>query len=117
MPGKFSTDPHPALLPVLLMMTRNVGDVEKTLDELINFMQSTKTALESMRSGVETFQAGMLKMAPPPGRPGTPAAWSGPPSPAPKQKDSFSNLPANDPVGTTEENPVKENNGEPGQAP
>ena len=90
MPGKFGSDPHPALLPVLLMMTQNGSDIEKTLDELVNFIQSTKNALESMRSGVQTFHAGMLKMAPPPVRPGTPASWSGPPSPAPKQKDSVS---------------------------
>lgn len=117
MPGKFGADPNPALLPILLMMTQGRGDVEKTLDELVNFIQSTKAALESMRSGVQAFHAGMLKMAPPPGRPGTPATWSGSPSPAPKQKDSFSNLPVNDPVGKTEESPVKGNNGEPGQAP
>lgn len=90
MPGKFGANPHPALLPVLLMMTQGRGDVEKTLDELVSFIQSTKAALESMRSGIQTFQAGMLKMAPPPGRPGTPASWFG---------------------------PVKGNNGEPGQAP
>ncbi len=93
MPGEFHGNPHPALLAVLLMMLQSGQEVEKSLDDLANFMQSTKSALGAMRSGVEAFHAGMLKMAPAPhqGRPP-----SGPPKPkgpitqpaAPPDKDT-----------------------------
>ncbi|MFZ5634627.1 MAG: hypothetical protein ACOY40_17505 [Bacillota bacterium] len=64
MPGKFGGGPHPALLPVFLMMSQPGRELEKTLDDLIDFIQSTKAAVQAMKNGMDTFQAGMLKMIP-----------------------------------------------------
>jgi hypothetical protein len=79
LPGKFGGGLHPALIPILLAMSQGESDLEKTLDDLANFIQSTKSAVEAMRSGIETFHASMLKMAPPPmaGKPGKPLTWPG----------------------------------------
>lgn len=56
--------PHPALLPVLLALSGPGENVDKTLDDMIKLIQSTKEAMQAMRSSVETFQAGIMKMAP-----------------------------------------------------
>lgn len=110
MPGKSGGSPHPALLPILLMMSQNGRDLEKSLDELVNFVQSAKNALEAMRNGMETFQAGMMKIVPP-GPPGSPSFLSGWPSPPPKQKDTVSTTPVKDsspaPVNEAAEAAVK----------
>ncbi|MCL6610428.1 MAG: hypothetical protein K6T66_02685 [Peptococcaceae bacterium] len=87
MPGKFNRDFHPVMLPILLMMTQNGREMEKSLDDLASLIQSTKSALESMRNGVETFHAGLMKMAPPGAQPG----W--PPTSAPQEMDPAKPLP------------------------
>ncbi|MFZ5642759.1 MAG: hypothetical protein ACOY46_04105 [Bacillota bacterium] len=80
MTERFRTGPNPALIPVLLAMTQNQDNFEKTLDDFIQLIQSTKNAMNAMRSGMETFQAGMMKIALPQG--GQPA---GPPANKPKE--------------------------------
>lgn len=69
MPGKFGGNLHPAMLPVLLMASQNGREMEKALDDLLNFIQLTKTSLETLRSGIESFHSGMLKMSSQEGRP------------------------------------------------
>lgn len=70
MPGKFG--PNSALLPIVLMMAQPGADAEKSLDDLMEFIQSTKAALQAMRNGIDTFHTGMLKMMPVP-KPAAPA--------------------------------------------
>lgn len=55
--------PHSALIPMFLAMSQGQGNLEQTLDDLLQFIQSTKNAMQAMRSGMDTFQTGMLKMA------------------------------------------------------
>ncbi|MCL6478007.1 MAG: hypothetical protein K6T65_06280 [Peptococcaceae bacterium] len=90
MPGRFGGNPHPALLPIFLMMSHPGGEPEKMLDDLIDFIQSTKAAVQAMKNGVETFQAGMLKMIP-----------------SAKPKEPVSTLPDKKSYPTPEEGPEK----------
>lgn len=92
MPGKSGGNPHPALLPIFLLMSQNGRELEKSLDELANFIQSARSALEAMRNGMEAFQAGMMKIAPP----------AGPPGNSPKQKDTVSTRPVKETIPKAE---------------
>lgn|GEM_PF-2674613 len=96
MPGQFMGGPQSTLLSVLLMLSQSGKEMEKSLDELMGFMNNTKSALEAMRSGMETFQAGLLKMAPP-GQ-GRPPAWFGGPPPPPKPQAGIKPLPVESPA-------------------
>jgi len=78
--------PHPALFPVLLAMSQSGESLEKMLDDMIKMMQSAKEAMQAMRSGYETFHAGLAKIAPQ-GAPTKPAAWFGGPPPPVKPKE------------------------------
>jgi len=70
---RFIPGPHPFVIPMLLAMSQDQDNFEKTLDDLIQLIQSTKNAMQSMRSGMETFHAGMVKVAfPPSGKSGSP---------------------------------------------
>lgn len=57
---------HPLMLPLLLAMTGNNTDIDKQLAELANFINSTQAAVQSLRSGMETFHAGLNKISRPP---------------------------------------------------
>lgn len=88
--------PHPALLPVLLALTGPGENVDKTLDDMIRLIQSTKEAMQAMRSSVETFQAGLMKITPRPANAGHTA------SPLPVKKtqahtDVQNNVPEKEP--------------------
>jgi len=69
---------HPLMVPLLLAMTGNNTDIDKQLAELANFIQSTQAAVQSLRSGMETFHAGLNKI-------------SRPPAPSPAKPDSGQN--------------------------
>jgi len=62
---RFIPGPQPFVIPMLLAMSQDQENLEKTLDDLIQIIQSTKNAIQSMRSGMETFHAGMVKVASP----------------------------------------------------
>ncbi|MCL5058913.1 MAG: hypothetical protein M1130_13160 [Actinobacteria bacterium] len=66
MSDRFIPGPHPFVIPMLLAMSQDQENFEKILDDLIQVIQSTKNAMQSMRSGMETFHAGMVKVAFPP---------------------------------------------------
>ena len=87
--------PHPALFPMLLAMSQSGENLEKMLDDMLKMLQSAKEAMQAMRSGVETFHAGMAKIAPQ-GAPPRPAAWFGGPHPSVKPKADTSPLPEED---------------------
>ncbi|WP_104371308.1 hypothetical protein [Desulfocucumis palustris] len=53
---------HPLFIPMLLAITGNGDDVEKKLEDLMNFIQTTQAAVQSLRSGMETFHAGFSKI-------------------------------------------------------
>lgn len=75
MSPKFIPGPHPAVIPMLLAMSQDQLDLEKTLDDLMQLLQSTKNAVQAMRSGMETFHAGMVKVAyPSSGQDGSPVS-------------------------------------------
>lgn len=73
MPGENRNQIHPVLLPILMMLSQSGRDMEKSLEDLASFIQTTKSALQAVSSGLETFHAGMLKVAAPYGSPGSPA--------------------------------------------
>lgn len=52
--------------PMLLALTGNGDDVEKRLEDLVNFIQTTQAAVQSLRSGMETFHTGFAKISQPP---------------------------------------------------
>ena len=87
MPGKFNSDFHPAILPALLMLNQRGKEMEKSLDDLISFIQSTKNAMEALRNGVETFHAGLMKMVPPSAPKLTPMDGPAPPTDPQKPTD------------------------------
>lgn len=97
MPQQFY--PHPALLPVLLALTKSGDNADKVLDDVIMLVQSTKEAMQAMRSSIETFQAGMMKMAPL----GAPQPYSGPGGHKPAKPKNTS-----PPEPVKESSPVKE---------
>ncbi|MFZ5646206.1 MAG: hypothetical protein ACOY30_01135 [Bacillota bacterium] len=101
MPEQFI--PHPALLPVLLALSGPGENVDKTLDDIIRLIQSTKEAMQAMRSSVETFQAGIMKMAPQPVDPKY-AASPLPVKEAPAQTDAQYEMPEKEPKAPAEEN-------------
>jgi hypothetical protein len=53
------------MVPLLLAMTGGNADIEKQLAELSNFINSTQAAVQSLRSGMETFHAGLNKISRP----------------------------------------------------
>ncbi|MFZ5595752.1 MAG: hypothetical protein ACOY31_01910 [Bacillota bacterium] len=66
MSDKYRTGPHPALLPLFLAISHPAGEnIDQTLDSLVKFIQSTRDALQAMRNGMETFEAGMMNIAAP----------------------------------------------------
>jgi hypothetical protein len=48
---------------MLLAMSQDQVDFEKTLDDLMQLLQSTKSSMQAMRNGMETFHAGMAKVS------------------------------------------------------
>lgn len=65
MPGKENGSLNTALLPVLFLLSHGQrgGNPEKMLDDLIEFMQSAKGAMQAMKSSMETFQSGINMLA------------------------------------------------------
>ncbi|MFZ5650605.1 MAG: hypothetical protein ACOY4I_07100 [Bacillota bacterium] len=70
--------PHPALLPVLLALSHSGENIDKALEDFIKLAQSTREAMQSMRSSIEIINASMMKITPQGGIPARP--WfAGPP--------------------------------------
>ncbi len=63
MPVRFPGFFNPSILPILLAMTPNRKETEKALEDLVGFIQSTRTAIEQFGNGMETFHSSFAKIA------------------------------------------------------
>lgn len=59
--------PSYLLFLIIALLTLNTNwETEKRLEQMTFFLQSTQNALRAMRTGLETFHASFLQIAPPP---------------------------------------------------